>query len=222
MRLTAPRIRRSPNGSMSRASRCRTGEDGSAKRACKASRRNRGRVARGVFPRRRSPRSRRWRASCRPSRAFRSRASRALRLAREAVERGIVARDLGTTVWRWLAEDAIRPWNYRSWIFPRDPNFAEKAGRILDLYEGRWQGELLDPGDFVICADEKPSIQARTRMPPDAPRQRRRRAAGRARVRAQGRALLPRRLGRPSSRIFDRCAAPRTGSNRSTGSSSSS
>jgi hypothetical protein len=84
-------------------------------------------------------------------------------IAREAVKRGIVAEISGTTVWRWLAEDAIRPWNYRSWIFPRDARFAEKAGRVLDLYEGRWEGELLHPGDFVVCADEKPSIQARAR-----------------------------------------------------------
>ena len=84
-------------------------------------------------------------------------------LAREAVKRGIVAEVSGTTVWRWLSEDAIRPWSYRSWIFPRDPNFAQKAGRVLDLYEGRWEGELLHPGDMVVCADEKPSIQARHR-----------------------------------------------------------
>jgi hypothetical protein len=84
-------------------------------------------------------------------------------LAREAVRRGVVAEISGATVWRWLSEDAIRPWNYRSWIFPRDPNFQLKAGPILDLYEGRWQGQLLEPGDFVVCADEKPSIQARAR-----------------------------------------------------------
>jgi hypothetical protein len=84
-------------------------------------------------------------------------------LAREAVARGIVAEISGATVWRWLAEDAIKPWNYRSWIFPRDPDFRRKAGRILDLYEGRWEGRLLEPGDFVVCADEKPSIQARAR-----------------------------------------------------------
>ena len=53
--------------------------------------------------------------------------------------------------------------SYRSWIFPRDPNFTEKAGRILDLYSGRWEGELLHPGDYVVCCDEKPSIQARAR-----------------------------------------------------------
>ena len=66
-------------------------------------------------------------------------------------------------MWRWLSADAIRPWNYRSWIFPRDPDFAAKAGRILDLYGGRWEGELLHPGDYVVCADEKPSTQARRR-----------------------------------------------------------
>jgi DDE superfamily endonuclease len=88
----------------------------------------------------------------------------AAELAREATARGIVARVSGITVWRWLAEDAIRPWNYRSWIFPRDPRFAEKAGPILDLYEGRWEGQRLEPGDFVVCADEKPSIQGRARV----------------------------------------------------------
>jgi hypothetical protein len=84
-------------------------------------------------------------------------------LAREVQARGIVERISDVTVWRWLSEDAIRPWNYRSWIFPRDPRFREKAGPILDLYEGRWQGERLHPGDYVVCADEKPSIQARAR-----------------------------------------------------------
>jgi len=87
-------------------------------------------------------------------------------LAREAVARGIVERISGVTVWRWLSADAIRPWNYRSWIFPRDPDFKAKAGRILDLYEGCWEGQLLAPGDFVVCCDEKPSIQARARQHP--------------------------------------------------------
>jgi hypothetical protein len=70
---------------------------------------------------------------------------------------------------RWLAEDAIKPWRQRSWIFPRDPDFLEKAGPVLDLYQRRWQGKLLEPGEFVICADAKPSIQARRRNHPPAP-----------------------------------------------------
>lgn len=85
-------------------------------------------------------------------------------LAREAVTRGIAEQISGVTVWRWLTEDAIKPWQHRSWIFPRDPNFAAKAGPILDLYAGCWQGERLHPGDYVVCADEKPSIQARKRI----------------------------------------------------------
>ncbi len=60
-------------------------------------------------------------------------------LAREAVARGICEQISGITVWRWLSEDAIKPWQYRSWIFPRDPAFTAKAGRILDLYAGRWE-----------------------------------------------------------------------------------
>jgi hypothetical protein len=85
-------------------------------------------------------------------------------LAREALTRGIVEQISGVTVWRWRSEDAIKPWQHRSWIFPRDPLFAERAGPILDLYAGHWQGERLHPGDYVVCADEKPSIQARHRI----------------------------------------------------------
>src|SRR5882672_5044903 len=50
-----------------------------------------------------------------------------------------------STVWRILETDAIKPWRYKYWIFPRDPHFAEKAGPILDLYMGMWQGEPLGP-----------------------------------------------------------------------------
>lgn len=75
----------------------------------------------------------------------------------------------GSTVWRWLNEDAIRPWFHRSWIFPRDPDFATKAGRILDRYERVWDGAPLGADEFVISADEKTSIQARVRRHPTSP-----------------------------------------------------
>jgi len=68
-----------------------------------------------------------------------------------------------STVWRILDEDAIKPWQYEHWIFPRAPDFLPKAARILDLYEGYWQGERLDPFDRLLSADEKTSIQARLR-----------------------------------------------------------
>jgi hypothetical protein len=85
-------------------------------------------------------------------------------LAREVIARGIVAQISGTTIWRWLDEDALHPWQHRSWIFPRDPQFESKAGRVLDLYQGCWQNQPLGRDDYVISADEKTSIQARGRI----------------------------------------------------------
>lgn len=87
-------------------------------------------------------------------------------LAAAARRSGLVASISGSTIWRWLDEDAIRPWCHRSWIFPRDPDFARKASRILDLYERVWDGLPLAPDEFVISADEKTSIQARRRCHP--------------------------------------------------------
>lgn len=84
-------------------------------------------------------------------------------LKRAAIDRGIVASIGETTIWRWLSEDAIKPWHQRSWVFPRDPDFEAKAGRILDLYEGVWEGRALGEDEWVLCADEKTSIQARRR-----------------------------------------------------------
>jgi hypothetical protein len=75
-----------------------------------------------------------------------------------------------STVWRMLHEAAIKPWQYEHWLFPKDPRFAEKAGPILDLYAGTWEGQPLGPKDYVLSMDEKTSIQARGRsheeMPP--------------------------------------------------------
>jgi transposase len=82
------------------------------------------------------------------------------------VTQGLVAEISGGTLWRWLRSDALRPWQHRSWIFPRDPDFAAKAGRVLDLYERVWEGCPLGANDFVISADEKTSVQARRRKHP--------------------------------------------------------
>ena len=69
-------------------------------------------------------------------------------LRREVIARGLVATIGETTLWRWLDADAIRPWRHRSWLFPRDPRFAECAGPVLDLYAGsgraaRWDRATL-------------------------------------------------------------------------------
>jgi len=90
-------------------------------------------------------------------------------LVREATRRGLVASISGRTIWRWLDEDAIRPWQHRSWIFPRDPDFQPKAERVLDLYQGSWNDQALGAEDYVVSADEKTSIQARLRLHPTLP-----------------------------------------------------
>jgi hypothetical protein len=84
-------------------------------------------------------------------------------IACEAIVRGIVLSISVKTVWRYLHCDAIKPWMHRSWLFPRDPLFGERAARVLDLYFRLFEGIPLEPDDYVISSDEKTSIQARHR-----------------------------------------------------------
>jgi transposase len=88
-------------------------------------------------------------------------------LARELAARCQVAAS-ASTLRRWLA-DALKPWQHRSWISVRDPGFAVKAARVPGLYAGIWDGAPLGGNDYVICADEKTSIQARCRCHPTLP-----------------------------------------------------
>jgi transposase len=90
-------------------------------------------------------------------------------LAREALTAGLVDAVSVSTVRRWLAEDAIKPWQQQSWIFIRDPDFRVKASRVLDLYVRVWEGVPLGPDEYVISSDEKTSIQARCRCHPTLP-----------------------------------------------------
>ena len=85
-------------------------------------------------------------------------------LTQHVCQSGLVAQLSNSTLWRWLRQDAIRPWQHRCWIFPRDPDFASKAGRILDLYQHQWHGQALQADEFVLSTDEKTSIQARCRL----------------------------------------------------------
>jgi hypothetical protein len=82
------------------------------------------------------------------------------------VARAIAGAISVSTVRRWLKQDALKPWQYRSWIFIRDPDFRTKAERVLDLYARTWQGVPLGEDEYVISADEKTSIQARCRCHP--------------------------------------------------------
>ena len=94
----------------------------------------------------------------------------AVEIARELVVRGAVDSISASTVRRWLRAAALQPWRHRSWIFPRDPQFAVTGGRVVDLYQRIWDGRELTNAEFVVCADEKISIQPRpvgtARCPP--------------------------------------------------------
>src|SRR3954464_4268061 len=90
-------------------------------------------------------------------------------LAVEAARRGVVTSVSASSVRRWLHADAIKPWQHRSWIFPRDPDFAFKAGRVLDLYARTFDGQPLGADEYGLSAREKPGVPARQRIHPSHP-----------------------------------------------------
>ena len=67
-------------------------------------------------------------------------------LAAELAARGLASPMSASSVLRILAEHPVRPWQYQSWIYPRDPDFEARAKVIVDLYQGCYQGEPLGPG----------------------------------------------------------------------------
>lgn len=86
-------------------------------------------------------------------------------LRHELEAQGLVSEPMSvTSVLRILAENPVKPWQYQSWIFPRDPDFEAKAKVVLDLYQGIYDGEPLGPYDRILSFDAKPSIQARGRI----------------------------------------------------------
>jgi transposase len=107
--------------------------------------------------------------ACEPPRARAVPLSRwsSAELAAQAVAEGLAVTVSASTVRRWLAQDAIKPWQHRSWIFPRDPDFAGKAARVLDLYQRVWGGIPLGDDEYVISADEKSQLQALSRCHPE-------------------------------------------------------
>ena len=118
-------------------------------------------------------------------------------LAAQAVAEGLVVSVSASTVRRWLHDDAIRPWQHRSWIFPRDPDFAVKAARVLDLYARVWDGVELGEDEYVISADEKSQLQALLAAPSGAAAGPGAHPAGGVRVPPRRHPGLLRRLRRP-------------------------
>jgi hypothetical protein len=73
-----------------------------------------------------------------------------------------------STISRWLQAERIRPWRYHAWQHIQHPQtFLERARPVLRLY-GR-ASALLQEGTWLVCIDEKTSIQAReAEQPPRA------------------------------------------------------
>jgi len=83
-------------------------------------------------------------------------------IARRLMALGWVVQIAASTVGRWLAAEKLRPWRDHTWQHILDPQaFLERARPVLRLYEQA--RELLKQGVWVVCVDEKTSIQARER-----------------------------------------------------------
>src|SRR5688572_22017157 len=121
---------RSPSGWICRPIGSVAGEGGSPRTASKVLRINRGRVARGAFPPEEVAQVKA--VACELPKTHGVPLSRFSRseLHRFVIEQAITDAS-ASTIGRWLAEDAIKPWQQRSWIFPRDPDFLQKAGPVL-------------------------------------------------------------------------------------------
>jgi hypothetical protein len=66
-----------------------------------------------------------------------------------------------STVRRWLAAERLRPWRFHRGPHIHDPvRFLERARPVLESYEQAQA--LLQAGIWLVCLDEKTSIQART------------------------------------------------------------
>lgn len=64
------------------------------------------------------------------------------------------------TVGRWLKAERLRPWRYHNWQHIHDPErFLQRARPVLQLYMQALS--LLHEGIWLLCVDEKTSIQAR-------------------------------------------------------------
>ena len=64
------------------------------------------------------------------------------------------------TIGRWLKAERIRPWRYHAWQRIQNPQtFLQRAGPVLRMHERA--SALLREGTWLVCVDEKTSIQAR-------------------------------------------------------------
>jgi len=90
-------------------------------------------------------------------------------LARQLVADGIVSSISTQTIQRILASHKLKPWRNHMWMgatHPRDAEFYRRVTEVADLYT-----RPLAPHEVVLSADEKTSLQPRTRPHPTKPAQ---------------------------------------------------
>jgi transposase len=90
----------------------------------------------------------------------------AAEIARYLITLGTVACISASTVGRWLAQERIRPWCYHTW--------QHRIPRLSWSERGPFCGSMNERKPFsrrgwVVCTDEKTSIQARKREQPNVP-----------------------------------------------------
>ncbi len=88
-------------------------------------------------------------------------------IAAQLVSLGIAVSIATSTVWRWLKQERIKPWRFHAWMHATDENFVALATPILRLYAQA--SFLIKAGFWVVCVDEKTSIQAREGLHPPEP-----------------------------------------------------
>ena len=166
-----PRARptsRSPTAWTPRRESWAAGEGASSRIASRGSRTDRARAARAVFPPEQVAEVKAIACELPATHGLPLGRFTRTELHQLVIERGVTEAS-ASTIWRWLHDDAIKPWQQRSWLFARDPDFAAKAGRVLDLYQRRFEGRRLRPDELVVCADEKSQLQALGRRHPTLP-----------------------------------------------------
>ena len=89
-------------------------------------------------------------------------------VARRVAQDPTLPRLSASTVGRWLKAERLRPWRYHAWQHIHDPHaFLERARPVLQAYAQAQS--LLQQGTWLICLDEKTSLQAREGEQPPRP-----------------------------------------------------
>jgi hypothetical protein len=110
------------------------------------------------------------------------------------------------TIGRWLREEQIRPWRYRMWQHIHDPEaFLARARPILQLYAEA--ASLLRSGTWLVCVDEKTSIQAREAEQAPRPAIRRHARRQSPRYKRRGSRHLIAGLSVADGQVLGRCTA---------------